>query len=407
MANRNEATERDDILIGGSGHDTIGGRGGDDIIEGGSYADVLEGDGGSDTVLGGSGDDLVKGGSARDTLSGGSGDDVIDAGDSNDILRGGAGDDLMLGDWGHDHLWGDEGNDTLRGSYGNDILIGGSGDDILIGGEGADIYVYRADAGDDVIYDFEVDKDVIDLRQLTGTIAFADLKIVDTDDGDGVRITHDAHDGSIQLRGVAQSDLSAANFVLPGGAAPFIHRMEPSIRLGDTGDDRIAGTAGRDAVLGGEGDDRIEGLGGDDDVFGEEGDDTMDGGDGRDRLFGGEGDDVLDGGSGNDFLHGGEGDDTLTGGAGADVFAIGAACGLDTVTDFTDGEDRIDLSSLEGIAGFDDLRIARYADTTVIDLTSHGCGTIRLENTAADGLDATDFVFYEPAADTAANIEGM
>ena len=115
---------------------------------------------------------------------------------------------------------------------------------------------------------------------------------------------------------------------------------------------------------------------------------------------------MLDGGSEDDFLHGGEGDDRLTGGAGADVFAFGAACGFDKLTDFTQGEDRIDLSSLEGMAGFDDLNVATYGATTVIDLTSYGCGTIRLDNTVADDLDAADFVFHEPPADAAA-IDGM
>ena len=406
MANLSNATELDDILIGGWGHDTMKGRSGDDIIEGGSYADVLEGGQGRDTVLGGSGDDLVKGGSDRDNLSGGSGNDVIDAGHGNDFLRGGTGDDLMLGDQGNDHLWGDEGNDTLRGSYGKDVLIGGAGDDILIGGEGADSYVYFAEAGDDVIYDFEIDKDVIDLRPLTEAIAFADLKIVDAEDGDGVRITHEALDGSIELRGVAVSDLSAANFVLPNGTTPPPHPADPSVMLGDTGDNHIAGGGGSDTVLGGEGKDRLEGRAGDDDLFGEEGNDTIDGGQGDDRLLGGEGNDTLTGGEDDDWLVGGEGDDTLTGGAGADVFAFGVACSFDTITDFTDGEDKIDLSALEGIAGWDDLNAATYGATTVIDLTSYGCGTIRLDNTVADTLDAADFVFYEPLAD-AAPVDGM
>ena len=42
----------------------------------------------------------------------------------------------------------------------------------------------------------------------------------------------------------------------------------------------------------------------------------------------------------------------------------------------------------------------------MIDLTSYGCGTIRLDNTAVEDLDAADFVFYEPAAD-ATQIDGM
>ena len=78
----------------------------------------------------------------------------------------------------------------------------------------------------------------------------------------------------------------------------------------------------------------------------------------------------------------------------------------DTITDVGDGEDLIDLSALAGAAGFDDLQITNHANTTAIDLTSHGEGPIVLDNTAAEDLDASDFVFYEPAAG-AASVDGM
>ena len=56
------------------------------------------------------------------------------------------------------------------------------------------------------------------------------------------------------------------------------------------------------------------------------------------------GDDVLIGGLGNDTLIGGEGADELSGGAGADLFVIE---GNDIITDFTSGEDSIDLSGYD------------------------------------------------------------
>ena len=130
------------------------------------------------------------------------------------------------------------------------------------------------------------------------------------------------------------------------------------------------------------------------------------GGTGHDRLFGGEGDDRLDGGSGQDLLLGGEGDDRLTGGAGADTFVFTPDHGTDTIVDFTDGEDTIDLSSLEGVAGFGDLQVTADEAAAVIDLTSYGGGTVRLEDTDVSDLDAADFVFSEPPAD-ASPIDGM
>ena len=80
--------------------------------------------------------------------------------------------------------------------------------------------------------------------------------------------------------------------------------------------------------------------------------------------------------------------------------------GNDTITDLTDGKDRIDLSSLEGIAGFGDLEIETYGATTMIDLTCYGGGIVRLEDTADASFDVADFVFYEPSVD-AAPIDGM
>ncbi len=65
---------------------------------------------------------------------------------------------------------------------------------------------------------------------------------------------------------------------------------------------------------------------------------------GADVLIGGAGADVLNGGAGADILRDGGGEDVLTGGAGADLFILTADGSPDTITDFTLGEDRLDLS---------------------------------------------------------------
>ena len=102
---------------------------------------------------------------------------------------------------------------------------------------------------------------------------------------------------------------------------------------------------------------------------------------------------------------GASGDDTLTGAAGADTFVFDSNHGNDVVTDFTDGEDLVDLTQLSGIAGFDDLTITADGNDAVIDLTAHGGGTIRLDNVDVANLDAEDFQFCEPQVD--AGVEGM
>ncbi|CED57916.1 hemolysin-type calcium-binding protein [Aliivibrio wodanis] len=104
-----------------------------------------------------------------------------------------------------------------------------------------------------------------------------------------------------------------------------------------------------DAAHAGAGDDHVFGEGGIDLIYGAEGNDYLDGGEGDDVLRGGSGNDILIGGSGNDILIGGLGNDILTGGTGEDIFKWvdqGADSGLDTIKDFTKGEDLIDLTEI-------------------------------------------------------------
>lgn len=64
-----------------------------------------------------------------------------------------------------------------------------------------------------------------------------------------------------------------------------------------------------------------------------------------DTLAGTSGADVLYGYDGDDTLVGGPGDDTLIGGSGGDVFRfVSSTDGVDTITDFQPGEDRIEVA---------------------------------------------------------------
>ncbi|WP_161630518.1 S8 family serine peptidase [Gemmobacter nectariphilus] len=174
-----------------------------------------------------------------------------------------------------------------------------------------------------------------------GTLNFAAVR------GD---VMLDLRDGAGALDGVGFDLVSAFDRVIGGAGADSLG--------GARGDDRLAGDDGADTLAGRAGDDWLDGGDGDDRLSGGAGDDTLIGGAGRDRLRGQAGQDVLTGGDGDDWLHGGDGDDTLiggagrdvlTGGAGADVFVLGTAdpgTGRDRITDFTPGEDRIDLSAL-------------------------------------------------------------
>ncbi|RNE72345.1 type I secretion C-terminal target domain-containing protein [Vibrio cholerae] len=131
-------------------------------------------------------------------------------------------------------------------------------------------------------------------------------------------------------------------------------------------------TAHIDIAHGGGGDDRIYGQGGVDLMFGGSGNDQLYGGEGNDGLRGGTGNDTLDGGAGNDILIGGLGNDILTGGSGEDLFKWvdgDLDNSKDRITDFTIGQDKIDLSDLFS----DETRtLDQLLNSHVIEITDKG-----------------------------------
>ncbi len=64
--------------------------------------------------------------------------------------------------------------------------------------------------------------------------------------------------------------------------------------------------------------------------------------------------------------------------------------GRDTVTDFRDGEDRIDVRGLAGVENLSDLhRVQIGADTAI----THGDDILVLKGVTASDLDQSDFIF--------------
>lgn len=124
--------------------------------------------------------------------------------------------------------------------------------------------------------------------------------------------------------------------------------IEDDLILGLDGRDQIfcstgAGSdPGDDTVFGGRGDDSIFGANGDDWLYGGGKEDFLVGNGGNDRLYGERHDDELWGMQGRDRLIGGQGSDTLWGGTGRDRFIYdNDEVHDDTITDFTQGDDKI------------------------------------------------------------------
>jgi Ca2+-binding RTX toxin-like protein len=405
------STAARDILFGAGGADTLNGGGGDDTLLGGAGVDRLIGGSGNDTLTGGTGADVfvydARGfgvdtitdfvrGTDRIDLSGlgigdfaslqrvffASGTDAaiifgfngaeesiviknveFSALTANDFIfntstaaltvNGTAGDDTLFGGNGADTLTGEGAEDVLVGGAGADLLNGGAGGDVLIGGAGADTFVFAARKfGRDRIDDFVPGEDKIDLSALAIS-DFATLQRFITGDSAGSLITFviDGQQEEIRIIDRGPSTLLESSFIFGTATSPRI----------------VSGTENIDFLFGGLGDDVLDGLGG------------------NDQLYGGAGVDRLNGGTGND---------TLTGGAGADIFVYDARLfGLDTITDFVRGEDKIDLSGL-GIGDFATLQqvFSSVGADARIDLAFDGTTESILIRNGAQ-LTASDFIF--------------
>ncbi|ODH03334.1 hypothetical protein A4S05_20040 [Nostoc sp. KVJ20] len=134
----------------------------------------------------------------------------------------------------------------------------------------------------------------------------------------------------------------------------------------------------------------VNGLDNSNDVISSQGgNDRIDGKSGNDLLRGGAGDDTLIGGSGNDILIGGAGNDILTGSSGNDQFVYQALSDIgDTITDFNQSEDQLDLSDLfrslddSGIPGINQyLQFVQSGTSTQVQIDPDGFGGIESFNT--------------------------
>ena len=98
------------------------------------------------------------------------------------------------------------------------------------------------------------------------------------------------------------------------------------------------------------------------------------------------GNDSLDGGDGEDLLYGNIGKDFLKGGKNQDVFVLKRKTGRDTITDFQDGTDRIDLS---GNLDFGDLVFVQRTKGTLIRVGQEQIGLV--QGVQKDTLTSADF----------------
>ncbi|MEM7523648.1 MAG: Ig-like domain-containing protein [Pseudomonadota bacterium] len=167
--------------------------------------------------------------------------------------------------------------------------------------------------------------------------------------------------------------------------------------FGRSGDDIIRGSAGDDTLRGDAGDNTLRGDGGEDNIKdgadadmirGNRDDDAIQAGGGADEVKGGAGADMIFGGAGADTLSGDGGDDTLMGNGGADVFQFRTTDSNDTISDFSQGQDRVEIQ--DGATSFADLIIEQDGDDVLIGF---GAGKVRVVTGNAEAFDESDFIF--------------
>ena len=280
-------------IVGGGGADTLDGGDGDDTLLGGVGDDSLVGGGGNDRfeIGASSGIDAIHGGDGADIIfamasnvtlrlsalsgveaitsnafsgfriAGTTGNDAldfsgtilggvisIDGAAGNDFITGSSTGDNLIGNAGNDTLDGGDGADTLNGGFGSDSLVGGTGADTLFGGGGKDVMTGEADAdvfrftaktdsakgaSADVITDFQVGIDLIDLSGIDPSAAAGDqaylfngagafvanglaqLRVITSGSNTVVQLDHDGNgtsDMEIVLNG--NPALTSADFLL-------------------------------------------------------------------------------------------------------------------------------------------------------------------------------------------------
>ncbi|VEP15707.1 Alkaline phosphatase (fragment) [Hyella patelloides LEGE 07179] len=147
-------------------------------------------------------------------IIGGSGDDTLRGRGRGDSLEGGDGGDVLAGRGGDDTLTGGAGRDTLRGGNGDDFLIGGADVDRLFGNQGSDTFVIEqvATSSDRVIIRDYVDG--TDILGLADSLTFADLTIRNNAANTNTLIRETSTNNTLAvLSGIDASVIDSGDFV--------------------------------------------------------------------------------------------------------------------------------------------------------------------------------------------------
>ncbi|MCE8556934.1 hypothetical protein KBY29_21715 [Ruegeria pomeroyi] len=402
----------------------------------------VRGTSGGDRITGNTGDNVFEGLAGNDSMFGGAGSDTADYASSGSFVNvslltgftgGGAG-NHAIGDTfdSIENLRGSAHNDILNGSNGNNTLRGRAGGDALNGNGGID----AADYADSTAF--------VNVSLLTGFAGGGGGNHATGDTFNSIEnLLGSAHNdilngnndsnllegraGGDVLRGnggddtasYASSDegviVSLATGFTQGGHAAGDSFDSIEDLMGSDFDDFLSGDGNDNVLAGGMGNDTLRGRVGADTLDGGADIDTADYGDASgavnislntgftagahaagdtfisiENLTGSAHNDTLSGDGNANVLTGLAGNDSLRGFGGADNFAFGDGFGNDTIADFEDGVDKIDMSAHSQISGIADLTVVNSgADALVSD----GFGNSILLLGEANNISGDDFIF--------------
>ncbi len=327
-------------------------------IRGSRFADTLTGDDRDNIIEGGAGADSLVGG-----LDGDHGDTASYANAAAAVrvnlaqvvqAAAGAGDasgDRLVG---IENVLGSAFNDVLTGDAGDNWLSGGAGNDTLHGGGGAmDTLDGGAGAGD--VADFTGVVADIDVNLLNGSVTGGGLsntmliEIEGAIGGSGNDTLTASAGGGILSGGLGDDSIVASNFndTLDGGANSLLGRDTLSYdRAGAGVVVNLSLTTAQNTI--GSGVDLIRGF---EKLEGSNFADTLTGDAGNNEIQGRSGNNLLSGLAGNDDLVGGQDNDTLIGGVGADTLnGSGNGAAGDTASYATSAA-AVNVSLIGGVVG--------------------------------------------------------
>jgi Ca2+-binding RTX toxin-like protein len=395
------------ILTGDAGDDTLNGGTGADSMDGGDGNDVYMTNGGDTiTELADGGTDTVN--SSLSYILAANLENLTLTGSSELNGTGNSLNNVLTGNSANNILTGNEGNDTLSGVVGADTLVGGTGNDRYVT-DGGDTITESLNAGTDTVvssvsYTLGSNLEYLTLTGTTAVNAFGNslnniitgnsannvlngLAGADTligGDGDDIYVTNGSdtiteagHSGIDLVRSSVTFILGSnlENLTLTGTAAidgtgnnlnnMIIGNSAANTLNGHTGSDTLIGGAGDDIYITNGGDTITEAVNAGTDLVQSSASFVLSSNLENLTLTGtsattGSGNYLSNLILGNDaanIIYGAGGIDTLTGGNGADTFVFKSITDsttlvttADVITDFVDGQDKINLADLDAFA---------------------------------------------------------